>query len=151
MTHCRCLHRQNPLPFQWTIRNNELSLRMGGDSDDKCSNTEFEWPSAALDSGRAMKAAIRTQSNLKSVWACETGVCCVRSRSRRGPGVKPAKAEPRGLMVVSNASSADFLLLGWLDEPVDMESHSSTSCAGRVGCGMWDVGWVGQIAVAQWS
>jgi len=36
----------------------ELSLPMEGDSDDEGTDSEFEWPSAALDRGRAMRAAI---------------------------------------------------------------------------------------------
>ena len=31
---------------------------MEGDSDDEGTDSEFEWPSAALDRGRAMRAAI---------------------------------------------------------------------------------------------
>ena len=31
---------------------------MEGDSDDEGTDSEFEWPSAALDRGRAMHAAI---------------------------------------------------------------------------------------------
>jgi len=42
----------------------------------------------------------------------------------RGAGVKLAKAAPNGLIVVSDASTADFLLLGWLDESGDIESRS---------------------------
>jgi hypothetical protein len=36
----------------------ELPLPMEGDSDDEGTDSEFEWPSAALDRGRAMHAAI---------------------------------------------------------------------------------------------
>ena len=61
-------------------------------------------------------------------------------------GMKSAKAAPRGLVVVSKASSVDFLLPGWLDESGDIELCSSSSCTVRVGCGV-----DGQIAVAQWS
>jgi hypothetical protein len=34
----------------------ELPLRMEGDSDDEGTDSEYEWPSAALDRGRAMEA-----------------------------------------------------------------------------------------------
>jgi len=34
----------------------ELPLRMEGDSDDEGTDGEYEWPSAALDRGRAMEA-----------------------------------------------------------------------------------------------
>jgi hypothetical protein len=36
----------------------ELCLRREGDSDDEGTDSEFEWPAAALDPGRAVKAAI---------------------------------------------------------------------------------------------
>ncbi|KAK2460134.1 hypothetical protein APHAL10511_007813 [Amanita phalloides] len=36
----------------------ELPLRMEGDSDDEGTDSEFEWPSAVLDRGRAMRAEI---------------------------------------------------------------------------------------------
>jgi len=39
----------------------ELPLPMEGDSDDEGTDSEFEWPSAALDRGRAMQAAIMDQ------------------------------------------------------------------------------------------
>jgi len=32
---------------------------MEGDSDDEGTDSEYEWPSAALDRGRAMEAAIK--------------------------------------------------------------------------------------------
>src|SRR6266436_7776465 len=37
----------------------ELPLRMEGDSDDEGTDSELEWPSAALDRGRAMQMAIK--------------------------------------------------------------------------------------------
>ena len=36
----------------------ELPLQMEGDSDDEGTDSEFEWPSATLDRGQAMQAAI---------------------------------------------------------------------------------------------
>jgi hypothetical protein len=39
----------------------ELPLRMEGDSDDEGTDSEYEWPSAALDRGRAMQAEIERQ------------------------------------------------------------------------------------------
>jgi hypothetical protein len=36
----------------------ELPLSMEGDSDDEGTDSEYEWPSAALDRGRAMRMAI---------------------------------------------------------------------------------------------
>jgi hypothetical protein len=36
----------------------ELPLAMEGDSDDEGTDSEYEWPSAALDRGRAMQMAI---------------------------------------------------------------------------------------------
>jgi len=36
----------------------ELPLRMEGDSDDEGTDSDFEWPSAAFDRGRAMQAAV---------------------------------------------------------------------------------------------
>jgi hypothetical protein len=39
----------------------ELPLPMEGDSDDEGTDSEFEWPSAALDRGRAMQAEIMDQ------------------------------------------------------------------------------------------
>ena len=37
----------------------ELPLRMEGDSDDEGTDSEFEWPSALFDRGRAMQAAMK--------------------------------------------------------------------------------------------
>lgn len=72
-------HRRNPPPglFRWhylqcvikkfahsdykslqNIRYCELPLRMEGDSDDEDTDGEHDWPSAALDCGRAMQAEI---------------------------------------------------------------------------------------------
>jgi hypothetical protein len=36
----------------------ELPLRMEGDSDDEGTDSEYEWPSAILDRGRAMQTDI---------------------------------------------------------------------------------------------
>src|SRR5260370_39484143 len=36
----------------------ELPLRMEGDSDDEGTDNNYEWPTAALDHGRAMQMAI---------------------------------------------------------------------------------------------
>jgi hypothetical protein len=36
----------------------ELPLAMEGDSDDEGTDSEYEWPSAVLDRGRAMQTAI---------------------------------------------------------------------------------------------
>jgi len=41
------------------IRYSELSLRMDGDPDDEDTDGEPDWPSAALDYGRAMQAMAR--------------------------------------------------------------------------------------------
>jgi hypothetical protein len=40
------------------IRHMELPLRMEGDSDDEGTDSEYEWPSAVLDRGRAMQTDI---------------------------------------------------------------------------------------------
>ena len=50
--HADYLNMQN-------IRYSELSLRMEGDSDDEDTDGEPDWPSAALDYGRAMQAMTR--------------------------------------------------------------------------------------------
>jgi len=52
-----------------------------------------------------------------------------------GAGVKLAKAVPKGLIVVSDASTADLLLLCWVDGSGDIESCSSLSSAVHVRCG----------------
>jgi hypothetical protein len=36
----------------------ELPLRMEGDSDDEGTDSEYEWPSATFDRGRAMQMEI---------------------------------------------------------------------------------------------
>jgi hypothetical protein len=40
------------------IASYELPLRMEGDSDDEGTDSDYEWPSAVLDRGRAMQTAI---------------------------------------------------------------------------------------------
>jgi len=37
----------------------ENPLQMEGDSDDEGTDSDFEWPSAALDRGRAMQVAVK--------------------------------------------------------------------------------------------
>ena len=58
-----------------------------------------------------------------------------------GAGVKPAKAVPKGLIVVSDTSTADLLLLCWVDGSGDIESHSLLSSAVHVRCGGLGKSW----------
>jgi hypothetical protein len=44
------------------IHYSELPLAMEGDSDDEGTDSEYEWPSAALDRGRAMQMAIEDRN-----------------------------------------------------------------------------------------
>ncbi|KAI0277530.1 hypothetical protein BGY98DRAFT_979374 [Russula aff. rugulosa BPL654] len=57
-----------------------LSLKMEGDSEDEGTDSECEWPSAALDCGRAMEMAIEDREARKRVvaeWApeCSSSLC----------------------------------------------------------------------------
>jgi hypothetical protein len=50
----------------------ELPLRMEGDSDDEGTDSEYEWPSAVLDRGRAMQMDIaehEKRQRLTAEWA----------------------------------------------------------------------------------
>jgi hypothetical protein len=47
----------------------ELPLRMEGDSEDEGTDSECEWPSVALDRGRAMQMAIEDREARKRVVA----------------------------------------------------------------------------------
>ncbi|KAJ7669630.1 hypothetical protein B0H14DRAFT_3072377 [Mycena olivaceomarginata] len=51
------------------IRYSELPFRMEGDSDDDGTDSEAEWPSAALDRGRAVQASFEEKEHLHSVIA----------------------------------------------------------------------------------
>ena len=56
------------------IHYHELPLRMEGDSDDEGTDSEYEWPSAVFDRGRAMQMDIaehEERQRLIAEWAAQ--------------------------------------------------------------------------------